>query len=43
MTGEFLLLLRPDDHIGRFLSPVDDAVLAAYLDRICAANAITPV
>lgn len=34
MTGEFFCLIRPDDHIGLFQSPVAEDAIADYIARI---------
>jgi hypothetical protein len=34
MSGEFLCLIRPDDHVGLFQRPIDEARLANYLRMI---------
>lgn len=34
MTGDFLCLIRPDDHIGLFIRPVSDRELGTYLAKI---------
>lgn len=36
MKGEFLSLIRPDDHIGLFQSPLNQDAIAAYVMRIAA-------
>jgi hypothetical protein len=34
MTGQFLCLIRPDDHVGLFQRPIKEPALRAYLARI---------
>ncbi len=34
MTGEFLCLIRPDDHIGLFQRPINERSLREYVSRI---------
>jgi len=34
MTGEFLCLVRPDDHVGLFQRPINDVSLEDHLRKI---------
>ena len=34
LTGEFLCLIRPDDHIGLLQQPIDQAAVRCYCDRL---------
>ncbi len=47
MSGEFLCLIRPDDHIGLFQRPIRLDRLQSYLKNICApasvAQAFSPI
>jgi hypothetical protein len=36
MRAEFLCLIRPDDHIGLFQSPIDEDAIGDYIARIAA-------
>jgi hypothetical protein len=40
MSGEFLCLIRPDDHVGLIQRPIDEASLRAYLEMICPPDAV---
>ncbi|MBI3461923.1 MAG: hypothetical protein HY000_02545 [Planctomycetes bacterium] len=35
LTGEFLCLIRPDDHVGLLQRPVDRSALWNYLRQLC--------
>jgi siroheme synthase (precorrin-2 oxidase/ferrochelatase) len=37
LRDEFLLLVRPDDHIGLIQAPIDERRLGDYLTQICPA------
>jgi hypothetical protein len=36
MTGEFLCLIRPDDHVGLYQRGIDERALYEYLGQMCA-------
>ncbi len=38
MTGEFLCLIRPDDHIGLFQQPINERSLRQYLAKLASRN-----
>lgn len=40
MTGEFLCLVRPDDHLGLFQRPIDESALREYLKNLCRPEAM---
>jgi hypothetical protein len=39
MTGEYLCLVRPDDHVGLFQRPIDEPAPGEYLRKLCPAEA----
>lgn len=38
MTGEFLCLIRPDDHVGLIQRPINEPALRDYLMNLCPAD-----
>lgn len=35
LSGQFLCLVRPDDHIGLIQAPINERALREYLKQIC--------
>ena len=35
VSGEYLYLVRPDDHVGLFQRPIDEPAVHAYLGQLC--------